>query len=188
MVVTVMFRGLTDDELSALQDHLRQLAWAYTRQTAGLGSTEPYDTALVRADRQRTADQAHDSEVGTFYQRHRKEIHLQWLRMLGHLEAELAMAADQVAMSAAAEGANFRELGDAWGISRQGARKKWERVIKDSAAPDVGDRVRLTYGDGSSCEGTWEATPAGPALRLDDGSLHEHVTGQVRRDVIERSP
>jgi hypothetical protein len=29
-----------------------------------------------------------------------------------------------------------------------------------------GDQVRLTYGDGSGCEGTWEDMPDGPALRL----------------------
>jgi len=80
-------------------------------------------------------------------------------------------------------GANFRELGDAWGISRQGARKRWSSL---RAGPDAGDRVRLTYGDGSGCEGTWEDTPDGPALRLDDGTLHAHVTGQVCREVIER--
>jgi len=30
-------------------------------------------------------------------------------------------------------------------------------------------------------------TPDGPALRLDDGTLHEHVAGQIRREVIERA-
>jgi hypothetical protein len=25
-----------------------------------------------------------------------------------------------------------------------------------------------------------------PTLRLDDGTLHEHVSGEVRREVIER--
>lgn len=48
-------------------------------------------------------------------------------------------------------------------------------------APREGDRVRLTYGDGSSVEGTWRAV-----LERDDGHLHTHTRGQVRRDVLTR--
>lgn len=135
---------------------------------------------------QRSADRAYATDAALFYQGHRKEMNLQWLRILRHLESQLADAAEWVATCAAAEGANFRELGDAWGITRQGALKKWGQANDKRAAPDAGDRVRLVYGDGSSCEGTWEDTPDGPALRLDDGTLHEHVTGQVRCEVIER--
>jgi hypothetical protein len=110
-------------------------------------------------------------------------MYLARLRVLGIMQSELDRAADLEAYCAGAEGANFRELGDAWGISRQGARKRWSSL---RAGPDAGDRVRLTYGDGSGCEGTWEDTPDGPALRLDDGTLHAHVTGQVCHEVIER--
>ena len=39
--------------------------------------------------------------------------------------------------------------------------------------------MRLTYGDGSFVEGTWRAV-----LELDDGTLHTHTRGQVRRDVV----
>lgn len=34
---------------------------------------------------------------------------------------------------------------------------------------------------------TWEDTPDGPALRLDDGTLHTDVGDQVRREVVERA-
>lgn len=47
--------------------------------------------------------------------------------------------------------------------------------------PREGDRVRLTYGDGSTVEGTWRAV-----LERDDGTLHTHTRGHVRRDVIAR--
>ncbi|MEU0515609.1 hypothetical protein [Amycolatopsis sp. NPDC006125] len=57
----------------------------------------------------------------------------------------------------------------------------------NTTAPQPGDRVRLTYGDGSGREGTWELIDGKPALRLDDGTLHEHVTGQVRRDIVWRA-
>jgi hypothetical protein len=71
-------------------------------------------------------------------------MHLGWLRMLGLMESELMRAADFQALEAASEGANFRELGDAWGITRQGALKKWGgRLVEECAAPDAGDRVRL---------------------------------------------
>jgi hypothetical protein len=173
------FRGLTDDERSDLQDQLRGLAWAFARQAGGFGGASPYDRALLhRADRQRVAETA-DLMPGD-----RRKMYLARLRVLGIMQAELDLAADLEAYAAGAESANFRELGDAWGISRQGARKRWSSL---RAGPDAGDRVRLTYGDGSGCEGTWEDTPAGPVLRLDDGTLHAHVTGQVCREVIERA-
>ena len=54
-----------------------------------------------------------------------------------------AHAAASATLEAASEGANFRELGDAWGITRQGALKKWGRLVEECAAPDAGDRVRL---------------------------------------------
>jgi hypothetical protein len=180
-VVIMEFRDLTDEERAELQDQLRELAWAFARRAAGLGGTDPYRAARERAHGQRVANAADLSQPD------RRRMHLGWLRMLSYMEAELMLAADVQAFQAASESANFRELGDAWGITRQGALKKWGRRFGERVAPDVGDRVRLTYGDGSGCEGTREDTPDGPALRLDDGTLHPHVTGQVRREVIERA-
>lgn len=186
-VVRMMFRDPTEEEQAVLRDHLQELAWAYTRQTAGLGSTEPYEGVNIRAGVQSATDRAYVTDAALFYQGHRKEMNLQWLRVLKHLESQLAEAAKWVATCAAAEGANFREIGDAWSITRQGALKKWGRAYGLRAAPDIGDRVRLIYGDESTLEGIWEDTPDGPALRLDDGTLHEHVAGPIRREVIERA-
>lgn len=58
--------------------------------------------------------------------------------------------------------------------------ERLRRILRqDEVGPQEGDRVRLTYGDGSSVEGTWRAV-----LGLDDGTLHTHTRGQVRRDVL----
>lgn len=123
----------------------------------GSAGQAPYDRALLRlADSQRVA------ETADLTPDDRRNMYLARLRVLGIMQSELDRAADLEAYCAGAEGANFRELGDAWGISRQGARKRWSSL---RAGPDAGDRVRLTYGDGSGCEGTWEDTPDGPALR-----------------------
>lgn len=61
--------------------------------------------------------------------------------------------------------------------------------VPSNDGPQVGDRVRLTYGDGSGCEGTWEIDADGdPGLRLDDGTWHGHVAGQVRREIVRTGP
>jgi hypothetical protein len=52
-----------------------------------------------------------------------------------------------------------------------------------------GDRVRLTYGDGSTVGGRWAFVGGdieGFVLLADDGSVHDG-TGPVRRGVIERA-
>lgn len=142
------FNDLTDDERTDLQDQIRGLAWAFARRAAGFGGASPYDRALLRlADSQRVA------ETADLTPDDRRNMYLARLRVLGIMQSELDRAADLEAYCAGAEGANFRELSDAWGISRQGARKRCSSL---RAGPDAGDRVRLTYGDGSGCEGTWE--------------------------------
>ncbi len=60
----------------------------------------------------------------------------------------------------------------------------------DPTAPAEGDRVRLTYSDGSVVVGEWTFVGGdveGMALLTDDGHVHSHVTGQVRRDIIRRA-
>jgi len=53
------------------------------------------------------------------------------------------------------------------------------------SGPRAGDWVRLTYGDGSSVEGTWTVDGDQAAVRLDDGTVHSHVAGQVAREVVD---
>jgi len=43
-----------------------------------------------------------------------------------------------------------------------------------------GDRVRLTYGDGSAVEGIWQDD----VLLRDNGEVHTHTRGQVRRELL----
>lgn len=58
--------------------------------------------------------------------------------------------------------------------------ERLRRILRqDEVGPQEGDRVRLTYGDGSTVEGTWRTV-----LEKDDGTLHTHTRGQVRRDVL----
>ncbi len=59
----------------------------------------------------------------------------------------------------------------------------------DPTEPTEGDRVRLTYGDGSTIEGTWTYIEVDDswAVLTDAGKTHTHVTGQVRRDVVRRA-
>ena len=67
----------------------------------------------------------------------------------------------------------------------QGAGTSSARGVLIARRPDDGpcdgDRVRLTYRDGSTAEGIWSA---GTLLR-GDGILHAHTTGQVRLEVID---
>jgi hypothetical protein len=73
-------------------------------------------------------------------------------------------------------------------------RDLYARLLSEQAAsytPVEGDRVRLTYGDGSRVEGRWEYVGGdveGNALRLDGGTLHTHVAGQVARDIVHAVP
>ena len=97
------YRDLTEQERSWLRDQLRDLARAFARPA---GSQE-------------------DRAGG-------REEMLARLRVLGIMQAELEQAAAAEALSASEDGANFRELGDAWGITRQAARKRWPRPRTES--------------------------------------------------------
>lgn len=54
---------------------------------------------------------------------------LNLLRILTHLQQAAARQADLAAESAARNGAGYPELGDACGISRQGARRRWPGLV-----------------------------------------------------------
>ena len=49
--------------------------------------------------------------------------------------------------------------------------------------PCNGDRVRLTYRDGSTAEGLWQDS----TILRGDGIVHSHTSGQVRLDVIDQA-
>jgi hypothetical protein len=101
----------TDEQVAALRDQLMDAA----AELAG---------GISPRMRQLSADQATHS-------RYREQALLtsDWqlamlraLREVGHVAEELA---DGFARSAGAAGANYPQMGAAWGISRQAARKRW---------------------------------------------------------------
>lgn len=51
------------------------------------------------------------------------------LRALAFLGRAVEECAAQAARDAAQEGANYPQLGKAWGVSRQGARKRWPGLV-----------------------------------------------------------
>ncbi|WP_254791216.1 hypothetical protein [Blastococcus tunisiensis] len=69
----------------------------------------------------------------------------------------------------------------------QGAGTSSARGVLIAHRPDEGpcngDRVRLTYRDGSTAEGLWQD---GTLLR-GDGIVHAHTSGQVRHEVIDQA-
>ena len=69
----------------------------------------------------------------------------------------------------------------------QGAGTSSARGLLIARPPDGGpcngDRLRLTYRDGSTAEGIWQA---GTLIR-GDGIVHAHTSGQVRREVIDQA-
>ena len=68
----------------------------------------------------------------------------------------------------------------------QGAGTSSARGLLIARRPDDGpcngDRVRLTYRDGSTAEGLWQ----GGTLIRSEGIVHSHTGGQVRLEVLTR--
>lgn len=50
--------------------------------------------------------------------------------------------------------------------------------------PQLGDRLRLTYADGTAVEGLWAEEAGTNVLQLDDGTIHRDLAGHVRRQTI----
>ncbi|HEV7755404.1 MAG TPA: hypothetical protein VGO94_06030 [Mycobacteriales bacterium] len=77
--------------------------------------------------------------------------------------------------------------------ARRAGRDRRARVLAERIGPHApadGDRVRLLYRDGSTVEGRWEhrgSEDLTTALRLDDGSLHPHVTEHVDHILVHRA-
>ncbi|MGR3939088.1 hypothetical protein [Streptomyces sp. BRA346] len=63
---------------------------------------------------------------------------------------EIDGMAENFARSAGAKGANYAELGAAWGISRQAARKRWPLAVDPSAARGTRKSVDITAFGGTA--------------------------------------
>ncbi|MFD8242391.1 hypothetical protein ACFV3P_24910 [Streptomyces albidoflavus] len=59
----------------------------------------------------------------------RPEIPLAKLIVCKYADEELAVLAEKFARAAGAQGATYADLGAAWGISRQAARKRWPGAV-----------------------------------------------------------
>ncbi|MFJ4971770.1 response regulator [Streptomyces sp. NPDC088755] len=57
------------------------------------------------------------------------------LRVLAHLSRAVTRQAETEAAAAARAGANYPQLGAAWGISRQGARRRWPGLVFTAEPP-----------------------------------------------------
>lgn len=64
------------------------------------------------------------------------------------VDAEVKRLAAIAARTAGSYGANYEQLGAAWGITRQGARKKWPEAVDRPAPATTGDGV-----DGGAVDG-----------------------------------
>ena len=71
------------------------------------------------------------------------------LRVLREVAPVAEELATEAALRAAMGGANYRELGQAWGITRQSARKKWPEAMKD-VPPEETDGFEVEMGGGAA--------------------------------------
>jgi hypothetical protein len=114
-----------------MADDVRDLAWVWARRRMQLGPDQPPFSAHDPGtpEQQRTA----------------------WLALLGSCEtlrAELEDWASVAARAAAKAGADYGDLGDAVGITRQGARRRWPGLAdltKAAREREVTDRPSEGY-------------------------------------------
>ncbi|MET9590167.1 hypothetical protein ABZY45_04260 [Streptomyces sp. NPDC006516] len=74
------------------------------------------------------------------------EVSLSVLEGWKVVDAAVARLAGQAARTAGSYGASYEQLGAAWGITRQGARKKWPDAVSRPAAVAEPGRVELFGG------------------------------------------
>ncbi|MFE4333775.1 hypothetical protein ACFRQM_31410 [Streptomyces sp. NPDC056831] len=82
------------------------------------------------------------------------------------------------AQTAGAHGASYERMGAAWGITRQGARKKWPDAVDKSAATEMGASSLELFGgtaelfrDTSSDGWRWKGRGADGTCSEDNGAL-----------------
>ncbi|WBP90195.1 hypothetical protein [Kitasatospora cathayae] len=107
------------------------------------------------------------------------EVALSVLSAWKLVDAEVKRLTATAAATAGSYGASYEQLGAAWGITRQGARKKWpEAVSRPAARPDslelFGGTAELVR-DEDSGGWLWTATGA-------DGESGRAVVGHLSRE------
>ncbi len=138
------------------------LAWAWARRELGLGPGDPPLTEFsndVPVERQR-------------------EVRLKLLAVLEQIRTALDGKARHVALAAAKAGADYSDLGEAVGMTRQGARRRW---------PDLAEVTRAAREQHSA-----EAGP--PPFQFDlyvpnaaAGAIVSHLVaaGHTGREVVQ---
>lgn len=98
---------LDDSEQEDLGADLRELVWAWTRRILAVGGGPPY---------------ARDDPMSPELARH---VRLAELAMAEYVREEATAQIAAAARAAASAGADYAEIGDSLGMTRQGVRQRW---------------------------------------------------------------
>ncbi|MET9676387.1 hypothetical protein ABZY68_25330 [Streptomyces sp. NPDC006482] len=126
------------DEVDALAD---ELADQLSIRIHGLPVDAPEDAHLVVRD-------AGDWQLAR-------------LRALREIRTATAVLADRTVVAAGIRGAGYPQLGDAWAITRQGARKKWPDAVSAMAPPPAGQDARTIEAFGGTADLSWHGAEGG---------------------------
>ncbi|MFJ6065533.1 hypothetical protein ACIQHU_21140 [Streptomyces tendae] len=108
------------------------------------------------------------------------------------MDGEVKRLTERAAVTAGSYGASYEQLGAVWGITRQGARKKWPDAVSRTAPTTVGTSTLALFGGiaelvrspsgGRGADGTAGAAPDGaPYATAEEAAAHagaflkEHV-------------
>lgn len=84
------------------------------------------------------------------------------LRSLREIRTVAEQLANETVPAAGIRGAGYPQLGDAWAITRQGARKRWPQAVAAMSEPPKGQESRTTIQVfGGSADLSWHATEGG---------------------------
>ncbi len=157
-----MARDFYTDAFAADVAQLRDPAWV---------EPDPEYTAKIRARLDTLADELADQlsarvrdlpaaapDDAHLVVRDAGDWHLARLRALREIRTVAEQLADRTVAAAGTRGAGYPQLGDAWAITRQGARKKWPHAV---SAPTP-ERARRTPGAPRRGHGTlpWGQRPS----------------------------
>ncbi|MFE5730240.1 hypothetical protein ACFQ7A_04910 [Streptomyces sp. NPDC056528] len=183
-----------DDAFAADLARLRDPAW-----------TEP-DADLVRQVRARVGTYADElaDRLSTRVQglparapddaplvvRDAGDWHLARLRALREIRTAAAQLADRTVAAAGIRGAGYPQVGEAWAITRQGARKKWPHAVSAMSPPPGEQEARTTitaFGGSAALswhgrEGGWWWSAEGADGTVGDAGADDSSTFDTREE------
>ncbi|MFF4607768.1 hypothetical protein ACFY12_34145 [Streptomyces sp. NPDC001339] len=154
------------DAFAADVEQLRDPAWTDpdSQQTAKLrDEVDVLADALADQLSTRVRDLPADApEDAHLVVRDAGDWQLARLRALREIRTAAAVLADRTVAAAGIRGAGYPQLGDAWAITRQGARKKWPDAVSAMAAPPGGQEARTTIeAFGGTADLSWHGAEGG---------------------------